>query len=317
MTFCLGINLLLIVLLAKSKVITENSYLAANIDKHHILQQTLSPKFIFLGGSNVAFGLDSPQIEEKFGMAVVNMGLAADLGLEYMVDEIKPDIRQDDIIMLSPEYTHFYGSFLDGGETLLYTMIVFPQGLIYVHSPGEYQALLSAVPTLVQLSTKRWIADVIVGTDRADRATGKIYNRNAFNSNGDMVAHLDEPSPVDISRQPSLFGSSKPSIDPESVQVLNDFEEYALAQGARAYFVFPSLSETQYKADEITILELYAYLKQHLSMPILSPPDRYAFSPDSFYDTIYHLNRKGLSARMQRLIEDMQTALIQPSHSAP
>jgi hypothetical protein len=94
--------------------------------------------------------------------------------------------------------------------------------------------------------------------------------------------------------------------------VLNEFEKYASAKNARVYFIFPSVSEPQYKPDEKPILELYAYLTQHLSISILGPPERYVLSADSFYDTVYHLNRKGLSVRMQKIIEDMQLVLKPP-----
>ncbi|MCK4797079.1 MAG: hypothetical protein KAT05_06835, partial [Spirochaetes bacterium] len=37
----------------------ENNYLAAIIDKHKLIETVESPRLIFLGGSNLAFGLKS------------------------------------------------------------------------------------------------------------------------------------------------------------------------------------------------------------------------------------------------------------------
>jgi hypothetical protein len=206
MIFGVGLGLLPLVPLAQTSVASTNSYFAASIDKHRVLHQTPSPKIVFVGGSNLAFGLDSPQIEEKFRMPVVNMGVHASLGLRYMLDEIKEDIHQGDIIIISPEYEQFFGG-LNGGESLLYDLSVFPQGLAYVHSPSQYQVILISLPFLIQSVPKRLIGNLL-GSRNPDIIG--VYNRTAFNSHGDVVAHLDEPSPLNISGLPPLIGSSHP-----------------------------------------------------------------------------------------------------------
>ena len=57
----------------------ETGYLAASVDKHHLLVHQPSPRIVFVGGSNLAFGLDSGAIERSLGYHPVNMGL--NLGL--------------------------------------------------------------------------------------------------------------------------------------------------------------------------------------------------------------------------------------------
>ena len=105
--------LLLLVLLSLSlffipDVVSKNSLLAALVDKHTLLQKTKSEKIIFIGGSNLSFGLDSKRISNAFNKPVINMGVHAGMGLEYIVNDVKQYINKGDIVVLMPEYENFY-----------------------------------------------------------------------------------------------------------------------------------------------------------------------------------------------------------------
>src|SRR6266436_7071833 len=72
--------------------LNKTGYLAASIDKHHLLVQQPSPRIVFVGGSNLAFGLDSSEIERSLSYHPINMGLHIGLGLAFMLAEVKPFI---------------------------------------------------------------------------------------------------------------------------------------------------------------------------------------------------------------------------------
>ena len=60
----------------------DDNYLAAVLEKDRLIRSTPSPKIVLVGGSNLAFGIDSKKIEDSLGLRVVNMGLYAKLGLQ-------------------------------------------------------------------------------------------------------------------------------------------------------------------------------------------------------------------------------------------
>jgi hypothetical protein len=62
----------------------DDNYLAAVLEKDRLIRNTPSPKIILVGGSNLAFGIDSRMMQDSLGLRVVNMGLYAKLGLKYM-----------------------------------------------------------------------------------------------------------------------------------------------------------------------------------------------------------------------------------------
>ena len=57
------------------------SLLTAHVDKMERLRATPSPRVVVVGGSNVAYGIDSSRLEASLGRPVVNLGTSGGLGL--------------------------------------------------------------------------------------------------------------------------------------------------------------------------------------------------------------------------------------------
>jgi hypothetical protein len=110
----------------------SNSLYYSILDKHNLLKNSKSPKMIFIGGSNLSFGLDSKRIVDTYDMNVINMGIHAGFGLKYIANDIKPFISNGDIVIIVPEYDHFYkgwGSFANGRTELLHIIMdIYPEG---------------------------------------------------------------------------------------------------------------------------------------------------------------------------------------------
>ena len=102
--FVVFVTLVIVVL---TSMYDSSQYMAAISDKHHRLSTVESPRIILVGGSNLAFSVDSEKIEKHFERPVVNMGLHAGLGLKFMLNEIQPALNGGDIVIIFPEYEHF------------------------------------------------------------------------------------------------------------------------------------------------------------------------------------------------------------------
>ena len=64
----------------------DNTFIGELGEKYDRLNSIDEPKIVIVGGSSVAFGIDSELMEEKLGMKVVNFGLYANLGTKLMLD---------------------------------------------------------------------------------------------------------------------------------------------------------------------------------------------------------------------------------------
>ena len=87
----------------KKEAVYGNVFVAALGDKYERLLAADSEKIVVVGGSSVAFGLDSKLMEEKTGIPVVNFGLYAALGTKLMLDLSLPHINEGDTVVIAPE----------------------------------------------------------------------------------------------------------------------------------------------------------------------------------------------------------------------
>lgn len=271
--------------------------LAAIIDKENLLHRTASPKIIFVGGSNIAMGIDSPLVEEHLGMPVVNMGLHGGLGLRFYLNEVTPYVNAGDLVVVSPEYQSFVG-LVDGDETILDILYLYPQAARYL-APQQYVMLASRLPASIQVQFMGLLMNVF--TKQADPP----YTREGFDRYGDEVSHLSKPSTIDLTGK-HLFGSAPLAVDEESIRLLNEFDAYVRSIGARVVLAYPPLPDSQYTENENIISRVCQEMRGKSTVQVLGSPMDYVYPIDYFYDTLYHLNERGREARTAKIISYLE-----------
>jgi hypothetical protein len=65
------------------------------------------PKIIFVGGSNLIFGLRAGSLSHRIGMPVVNYGLHAGIGADVIAERASELIGPGDIVVLATEAIHY------------------------------------------------------------------------------------------------------------------------------------------------------------------------------------------------------------------
>ena len=95
------------------------TYYAALPKQYDRLCKVEEPKVIVVGGSNVAFGLDSKLFEELYGRPSVAFGLYGSFGVKVMMDWSKANINSGDIVVLAPELSSEALSLHFGAESVL------------------------------------------------------------------------------------------------------------------------------------------------------------------------------------------------------
>lgn len=266
-----------------------NDFIAAIIEKDMLLKKTRSPKIIFIGGSNIAFGLDSEKIHKTLGMPVVNMGLYGNLGLNFMLQSSKPYINSNDIVVLIPEYEHFYGDFSYGKKELMDLLCYFPEGSKYI------QLTFRQVKAILTSNASR-----IRSINLHSNLNNEIYSRNAFNEYGDMVSYLNL-KPILPLREANIQSTE---FNESSLCELNEYVKYVNAKQARFIFIFPSILITKYNKEKALIDSVHKRLKNAKLISISSPHD-HAYPEEYFFNTNYHLNSSGRQIRTDKVINDM------------
>jgi hypothetical protein len=278
----------------------DNNYLAAIRDKHSLLNRTKGKKIIFIGGSNLSFGLDSQLVATELGCQVINMGLHAELGIRYMTSEIKDSMKENDVVILVPEYNFIF----DGYKTLLETVIFYPEALKYMDI-WHYKVMLEFFPVTLQRRFKGFCEHLLWG--KGYKRSHAIYSRKAFNQYGDVIGHLGK------SKKKVLTGKLRIQMDSDSLAKtilhLNRFSELLKKRGGICFLTFPAIPSSRFKPARSGLNQLYKFLKEKASFTILGKPEDFILPDDCFYDTIYHLNSRGRELRTLKIIVKLNTWL--------
>lgn len=290
--------------------VSDDNYLAAVLEKDRLIRTTPSPKIILVGGSNLAFGIDSRMMQDSLGLRVVNMGLYAKLGLRYMLAQVKPYIKRGDIVLIVPEYDQFYGNYSEGDQTLNTALLYAPPDRIrdFVKSYSVIDVVLRPRMENVRRSFFQAAASAFgVKNKYFPPDTNPVYNRHSFNQYGDVVSHLGKksmnPDSIYVRELPPPKDFNKRTLDE-----LNEIGDAARERGAHAYFLFPSYIDRSYRINTGAIGWLETRLSKGMNVPILGSPSDFVYPSNWFFDTRFHLNDLGRGPRTVKMIEILRTA---------
>jgi hypothetical protein len=276
-----------------TKAMGSDGYLGAMVDKHAYAAKLASPRIIFAGGSNVAFGTDSKSIQNATGLPVVNMGLNASLGLEFMLNELRDIARPNDIVVISPEYyLSVYGDYKFKKEA---QRIYPPAGKYFKQTPAQFLHDFF----IDDLQKKFYITfSHLTGHQIRHFPTNVVYSRGSFNQNGDVVRNFAPHPSHDFLKKFVLDYQKNPDIP-----LLNDFKDFADAHHIRVYFIYPSLDQLAYNRKSKLITSIDAEFRKNMRITMLNYPEDSVLPDSLFYDTEYHLIPQGSHLRGQQIIK--------------
>ena len=281
----------------------SDTFYGALDEKYERLNELGDDKIVVVGGSSVAFGLDSELLERYTGMPVVNFGLYADLGTKMMLDLSLSGIKEGDVVILAPE--------LD------------PQTLsLYFNN----QSALMALDDKPSMARHLEIDDLIsclggywkYAQDKHARYTGKtqvaldeVYRSTYFDEYGDF--DYVRPENVmkfyyDPNNKIALDAAEYGAELYEFFDYVNEYVKTCQGRGATVYFSYCPMNElglTDGSSDE-AIASFEALLHDSLDCEIISVAKDYILDAGYFFDTNYHLNDTGVKVRTIRLAKDLR-----------
>lgn len=277
----------------------DESFLGALGDKCALLEEADAPRIVLVGGSSVAFGVDSTLLEQEFpGYTAVNFGLYAALGTQVMLELSEGRFRPGDIVILSPEqqqqtlscYFNAEATWqaLDGNFALLARL-----------DPDHFRALLGQFPYFAARKANYFL--------RGEKPLPDgVYRRASFDAHGDVRAGCT------ANRMPGGWDANTPVLlepeilDPDFVARINAWAAAALAQGAQVYYRFCPMNAAAVTGDADAY---YDWLREQLDFPILGDPNSSILDPAWFYDTNFHLNEAGRQLNTRTLVRDLKAQL--------
>jgi hypothetical protein len=268
----------------------SKSLFFANKQKDELLIHVESPRMIFIGGSNLSFGLNSQMIKDELKINPINTGVVASIGAKYMLENTLQYVKEGDVIILALEYGQFYSDYNRVSEQLFRTIFDVDKAKINLLSLRQAFGLLRYFPkyALTKFKPKEYFG----------YAESDVYSVNSFNEYGDTYTHWGLEQ-----RSFSPHGKVGKQINQSVIFQLLKFKKEITTKKAQLFVTYPGYQDASY-SNSIKEIERVAseYVKN--GFVTLGYPERYKMPNNLMFNNPYHLNKEGVDRRTRLFIDD-------------
>jgi hypothetical protein len=270
-----------------------NSALFSKRQRDLLLRTTKGPRIILIGGSNIGFGIASYILRDKLQRQPINYGNHVNLGLMYMLADVAPYVQKEDIVILAPEYIHYYGRMAYGREELLRTVIDVDGFNVRGLSWQQINSIYRFLP--------KYCLQKFFPNEYFNVYFGSVYIANSLNSFGDVISHWNQPQPKSPKDDPSVT-----TYNTEVMPAIESFAKQVTQRGGYFLITFPGIQENFFNQIREQAQYVYQQYKER-NFCILGYPERYIIPDTMIFDTVYHLTKAGMEYRTNLLLADLAT----------
>jgi hypothetical protein len=263
------------------------------LKKERLRQNKNRKKIVFIGGSNLAMGLNSSLIQDSLGMQVINYGHRFQYGLGFYLREIKSYLKEGDMVVIVAEYQMMLKDYFADNE--LNTVIWEGLNEEKIPIPDVLKALPNSYGYLQLRYRNRHVKDKpLLSPNR----------KNGFNQFGDLTCHWDWQK-----RKIGRYPVPQPvRFDTRTLKSLKDFRIFCESRKIQLINLPPMYAQSSFLLDKDLITHVAGYWKE-LGLEYQSPPSNYTISDSFFFDSPYHLRREGVTIKTQLIINDLKTTV--------
>ncbi|NNJ24695.1 hypothetical protein [Alienimonas chondri] len=269
----------------------DDPYFAAYAQKRTLAETAPGPRVVLVGGSNLAFGVDSVRLGAAVRRTPVNLGLNAGLGRHFILDQAAASVKEGDLVILSLETG-------PGNQATVMNdlLLLEPTAARHLRLPG-WKTVGDTALEYVMLKARGGARRLTLDSERE-----RGYRGSGFDQNGDYVAHRTiTPDPNRV-----LVGIAG-ATPPEKLEHVDAFARTVREAGATLAVVHPPVPRRRYLEHKANLDAWDRSLRERLPVPVLTTPGDAALPEELFYDTAYHLTGPGIERRTTALI-DLLTA---------
>lgn len=272
-------------------------------NKVESLREIKDNKILFIGGSSVAYGIDCKLVKEKLNINSMNFGCMVGLGPEILFENAKEFLKPGDTVVLCWEYETY--RFHRRNRNLNYL------GLMM----GPQKNVFDKIPLLDRLYLKLYFPFNLVRFSlfsilSSTHDLGDIYKCGwSFDDLGNVTSNIGTvTSKAELENSPLTPLISEHEIHQDLTIIVNKILDFADKNKIKIYATWPNTyRNSSYKTNNLvaTNLETYKFFWKKLGVEVLGEPEDAMFPIEYFYDSVYHLNRKGTELRTLKLIDEL------------
>lgn len=278
-----------------------DTYLYESSTKLDMLRTTKQPRVIFVGGSNLAFGLNSKAISDSIHKNVINNALHAGLGLKFIIDDIDGYLLKGDSVVICPEYSHFFGEVAYGDPLTSPILADYRHDMLSKCNMNQLKPIIKGAPKVLISRmgvVKKWLKKVILG----DKEQKKYeYRKSGFNEYGDEISHYSLKSDHPKIGASKITGDFNEEFYQYFLSVIRGWE----SRGIRVIIMPPVIYDKQYNL----CMDQIDYLSKRLradGFPFHAETSLFAYPDTLMFNTSYHINKKGVDKRTEDVIKALR-----------
>lgn len=276
----------------------KNSSLCEYNHKIELLANTQSPRIIVIGGSSVAFGVDSRRIKDSLGLNVVNFGLHGGIGVRYMLEDYLAYARTGDIVLMPIEYANYYNGGNGSESVWAQFMMSTKWRRVEDLNLSQWRNIILDIPTVVISNLNRLLKYPKRKTwdSPLSSSNGFRFCKAGFNEFGDEADHWKYPSK---GIKPKGTHEER-EIDRDFMIWLNIVIKQCEQKGVKVIMVPPVNVTTNFK--ETWNPNVDTALKS-INRPYVVNADYMVLDDSCSFDGGYHVNKEGVRRNTDHLIE--------------
>lgn len=284
--------------------------------KDHVASRTKSPKILIVSGSNSLFGLDSGIISDITAMPVVNLAGHAAMDLEFYYVKLKKYIGKGDIVAMPLEFAYLQR--LKFSDWFVNNMLAWGEkDYLEELEPISYLRFLASVPKgriyegLLRRSESNSIidaSDVIDQVEKVLREEGTAwrgYTHLSLNEYGDIVSGDEITDLFRKSSKTGFFYYGGWDISDRFFRMFSKIQKLVEEHNGRVILTWSvSMKNEKFDLSKSKYQSNIKKIRKNLSkgaVTIHCDPEDFHFEEELFFDTHYHLNKRGTVQRSENL----------------
>lgn len=267
---------------------------------------------ILLSGSNTLFGVNSDLISKETKKSVINLGLHGGLG-DYTFDFAKTILKPKNTVIIPVEFdvvtkhktfSDFKTQYIISEDKEYYKKLSLKDKMGCINF-----FINNDIPSALLDGQKKEEKYNALKTPDCEDNKYKAYSHKCWSKRGDVVFNTDfNNEKIEQLKNTKINTSAPVELSP----VFLNFAKWCKKENIKLYVIYPVIFPYQNRntkeAQEYFIAYKNAFIKNNIDF-IGNPEDSFLEYED-FYDTVYHLNQKGVQKRSRYLIKIIKEEIL-------
>ncbi len=307
--FTAGVSWEVLLFFVKDKPVPNAVFTQSIIDAKLVSEvlKSENPKVLFVGGSNVLFGVDSKQFSESTGIPSLNFGFAAGMGPELILDLISNHLSSEDLVVMNWEYEHFRFE-RSGIIDLTYLNLL----MSYQH---EFKRKLPFIDQRhLSLSTPFSHFREAVLCHFNPLVDNNIYRCNwLIDNEGNVRSNKGvQISKKELIASPSSLLTTEITFTSDIKDIFSNFVKDCRKRNVQLFASWPNtFANPVYFENEIVDANIKTIRRfwNSMGVEVVGNYKDSMLESEYFFDTSYHLNAEGVRLRTEKLTSQLKPYL--------